>query len=155
MFSRPKSLSWPKTFLGLKIRSKFRTKRKYVAAIFLCSLFFFCLKSFLVHEIFWKSISFWAKILIWPTQLGFRVWYSQLSLFLLGVVQLVSPQLVEWQLFEDISSYKCRFKENKFWQLYEERIFTNLLTISKITLSLTFIRRKLIFYHRYMAIWLS
>ena len=66
---------------------------------------------------------------------------------------VVSPQLVEWQLFEDISSYKCWFKENKFWQLYEERIFTNLLTISKITLSLTFIRRKLIFYQRYnMAI---
>ena len=39
------------------------------------------------------------------------------------VVFLVSPQLVEWQLFEDISSYKCRFKENKFWQLYKERIF--------------------------------
>ena len=70
-------------------------------------------------------------------------------------VYSVSPQLVEWQLFEDISSYKCRFKENKFRQLYEERIFTNLLTISKITLSLTFIRRKLVFYHRYMAIWLS
>ena len=67
----------------------------------------------------------------------------------------VSPRLVEWQLFEDISSYKCRVKENKFRQLYEERTFTNLLIISEITSSLTFIRRKLIFDHRYMAIWLS
>ena len=55
-------------------------------------------------------------------------------------VSTVSPQLVESQLFEDISSYKRRSKENKFRQLYEEGLPMNVLTISKITLSLTFIR---------------
>ena len=55
-------------------------------------------------------------------------------------VSTVSPQLVKWQLFEDISSYKRRSKENKFRQLYEEGLPMNLLTISKITLCLTFIR---------------
>ena len=56
----------------------------YYVCPFLCSLFFFCLKLdpiLWAHEIFWKSNSFWTKSLIWPTQLRFRVWHSQLSLF--------------------------------------------------------------------------